>query len=166
MSLRCFTMLALCMRKRADLDLRHALIHPTSRPRSFAFHVVTHDPAHTLCVGGQLCGKRIGRVRPIPAGLRARKARQYGQLWHAGCESDASLSKYLQTDVSVERHLSRICPCLTRPLARCLSRAPSPHHAKIACRGPRFCGNCAALLRLPPQQVKRGPAGDPGIAPP
>lgn len=29
----------------------------------------------------------------------------------------------LQQSVSIERHLSRIHPCLTRPLARCLSRA-------------------------------------------
>ena len=41
----------------------------------------------------------------------------------------------LQQSVSIERHLSRIFPCLTRSLARCLSRAR---------RHSAFCFGCAA----------------------
>jgi hypothetical protein len=148
MSIRSFTVLAHSLRKRADLDLCLAHIHSTSRSRSFTFHGVTHDSALTLCVGRQRCGKRPGTVHPLPAGQRRVKSATEQQLRRVGCESNASLSRHLPTDVSVERHLSRIRPCLTRPLARCLSRATSPHRTKNVRRGPRFCGSCAALLRL------------------
>jgi len=56
-----------------------------------------------------------------------------------------------QTSVSIERHLSRIFPAHPRSLASVLIPRPSA---------------LGVLLRLPPQQVKCGSAGDPGIAPP
>ena len=41
---------------------------------------------------------------------------------------------------------------------RCLSRAPSPHPAKSACRGPRFCGlRASAFSELLPQPGALGP---------
>ena len=123
MSLRSFTTLALSPRKRADSDLRPARIHSTFRSRSFAFHVVTEEQAPTVSAGRQRCGKLPGTVHPLPAGQRRVRGATGRRLWRSGCESNASLSRHLQTDVSVERHLSRIRPCLTRPLARCLSRA-------------------------------------------
>ncbi len=147
MSLRFFTVLALSLRKKEDLDLRPAHIHSYCGPRSCAFHVVAQDSALTLCVGRQRCGRLpCVRFTHSPLVYADWKTRQHGRLRCTGCESNASLSRPLQTDVSVERHLSRIFPCLTRPLARCLSRAPSPHRTKTVRRGPRFCGNCAALL--------------------
>ncbi len=78
----------------------------------------------TLCrqAGNDAEGCQV-RFTHSPLIHAAWKARQHERLRRSGCESDASLSRHLQTDVSVERHLSRIRPCLTRPLARCLSRA-------------------------------------------
>ena len=70
MSLRSFTALAHSSRKRADLDLRPARIHSTSRSRSFAFRVVTHDSALTLCVSRQRCRRLPCAIHPLPAGLR------------------------------------------------------------------------------------------------
>ena len=123
MSLRFFTALALSPRKRADLDLRPVRIHSTFRSRSFVFHGVAQEQAALISSADrQRCGRLPGTVHPLPAGQRRARGAT-GRLWLAGCESNASLSRHLQTDVSVERHLSRIRPCLTRPLARCLSRA-------------------------------------------
>lgn len=123
MSLRFFTMVALSLRKRRDLDLRPARIHSTYRPRSFAFHVVAKEQALTPSAGRQRCGRLRSVVHPLPAGPRRLEMRQDGRLRYAGCDPLASFFRCLQTGVSVKRHLSRIRPCLTRPLARCLSRA-------------------------------------------
>ena len=147
MSLRSFTVLAHSLRKREDLDLRPARIHSIPGPRSFAFHAVARKQPYTLSADRQRCGRLPSAVHPFPAGQRRMEDAIERRLRRAGCESSARLSRHLQTDVSVERHLSRIRPCLTRPLARCLSRALSPHRTKNVRRGPRCCGSCAALLR-------------------
>jgi hypothetical protein len=124
MSLRSFTASAHSSRKREDLDLRPAPIHSLPRPRSFAFHVVAQEAGpRTVSAGRQRRGKLPRMVHPLPAGQRRVGCTTERRHRRTGCESYASLSRYLQTDVSVERHLSRIFPCLTRSLARCLSRA-------------------------------------------
>jgi hypothetical protein len=70
MSLRSFTVLALSLRKRADIDLRPVRIHSTFRSRSFAFHAVTQEQAAlTWSAGRQRCGRLPGTVHPLPAGL-------------------------------------------------------------------------------------------------
>jgi hypothetical protein len=151
MSLRSFTVLALSLRKREDLDLRPVRIHSLSRPRSFAFHGVAQESALTVSAGRQRCGRLPSMVHPLPAGQRRVGAATERRLRRAGCESYASLSRHLKTDVSVERHLSRIFPCLTRSLARCLSRAR------------RHLAFCFALHHPITQQSR---AGDPGFRAP
>jgi hypothetical protein len=139
MSLRSFTASALSPRKRADLDLRPARIHSTFRSRSSAFHVVTQEQAPTVSAGRQRCGKLPGTFHPLPAGQRRVRGATRRRLRRSGCESNASLSRHLQTDVSIERHLSRIRPCLTRSLARCFSRALRHLAFCFALRAP--CGS-------------------------
>lgn len=137
MSLRSFTVLGLSLRKRDDLDLRPALIHSLPRPRSFAFHGVAQEQALTVSAARQRCGRLPSVVHPLPAGQRRIGAATARRLRRADCESYASLSRHLQTDVSVERHLSRIFPCLTRSLARCLSRARRHGTALLRLRRPK-----------------------------
>ena len=139
MSLRSFTVLALSLRKRVDLDLSPVRIHSLSRPRSFAFHVVAQESALTVSADRQRCGRLPSVVHPLPAGQRRVGAATERRLRRAGCESYASLSRHLKTDVSLERHLSRIFPCLTRSLARCLSRARRHLAFCFALRAP--CGS-------------------------
>jgi hypothetical protein len=76
-------------------------------------------------------------VHPLPAGQRRIGGATARGLRRAGCESYASLSRHLKTDISVERHLSRIFPCLTRSLARCLSRALRHGTALLRLRRPK-----------------------------
>jgi hypothetical protein len=124
MSLRSFTVLAHSSRKREDLYLRPAPVHSLPRPRSFALHGVAQEAdLRTVSADRQRCGRLPSAAHPLPAGQRRVGGAAERRLRRAGCESYASLSRHLQTDVSVERHLSRIRPCLTRSLARCLSRA-------------------------------------------
>lgn len=123
MSLRFLTVLALSLRKREDLDLHPTRIHSHRRTRSFAFHMVAQEQALTVSAARQRCGRLPSMVHLLLAGQRCMEGATERRLRRAGCESSASLSRHLETDVSVERHLSWIFPCLTRPLARCLSRA-------------------------------------------
>lgn len=123
MSLRSFAALALSSRKREDLGLFPVRIHSLPRSYSPTFHVDAHDLALTLCAGRQQRGRQPSMVHPLPAGQRRVGDATDRRLRRAGCESDASLSRHLQADVSVECHLSRIRPCLTRSLARCFSCA-------------------------------------------
>jgi hypothetical protein len=139
MSLRSLTALALSLRKREDLDLRPVRIHLIPRPRSSAFHVVAWKQPVAMPADRQRCGGLPSVIHPPPAGQRRVGGATERRLRRAGCESDASLSRHLQTDVSVERHLSRIHPCLTRSLARCLSRARRHLAFCFALRAP--CGS-------------------------
>jgi hypothetical protein len=165
MSLRSFTVLALSLRKRDDLDLRPVRIHSHCRTRSFAFHLVAQEADLRIeLASGQRCERLPSVVHPLPAGQRRVRGATARGLRRAGCESYASPSRHLKTDVSVERHLSRIFPCLTRSLARCLSRAlrqlrgsafSEAHHAL----GPaRLCARWFRRGRVTPSRLFRGEA--------
>ena len=125
MSLRSFTVLALSLRKRKDLDLRPAHIHAVPRPRSFAFHVVARKQPLTVSACRQRCGRVRSVVRPLPLVDAGSKAREERRLRYADCESGAFLSRHPRTSVCVKRHLSRIFPCLTRSLASVLIPRPA-----------------------------------------
>ncbi len=124
MSIRSFTVLALSLRKKRDLDLRPARIHSSRGPRSSSFHVVAHEQTLGLSASRQQYGRPQSAIHPLPA-----------DPCRMGCATERTtpacrwrirrilLQTLVQTGVSVKRHLSRIRPCLTRSLARCLSRA-------------------------------------------
>lgn len=147
MSLRSFTVLAHSLRKRENLDLHPARIHSIPGTRSFAFHVVAQEQALILSACRQRSGRLRSAVHPLPAGQRRIGGTENRRLRRGVCKSGASLSRHVRTDVSVEHHLSRIRPCLTRPLARCFSRArrhgaallrtTTPAGQVRTCRGPR-----------------------------
>ena len=61
-------------------------------------------------------------------------------------ERSASMTGVLQANVLIEHQFSRIFPIFPRSLARCSSRAPSPHPATIAWPGTPILQHCAALL--------------------
>jgi hypothetical protein len=155
MSLRCFTVLALSLRKREDPDLRPARIHSSCRTRSFALHLVAQEAGpRTVSAGRQRRGRLPRVVHPLPAGQRRVGGATERRLRRAGCESYASLSRHLQTDVSVERHLSRIFPCLTRSLARCLSRARRHGTALLRLRRPKGFRLSENLFGKPPHRTR------------
>jgi hypothetical protein len=137
MSLRFFTVLAHPLRKREDLDLHPARIHSIPGTRSFAFQVVAQEQTLTTSADRQRCGRLPSVVQPLPAGQRRIGSATARGLRRPGCEAYASLSRDRQTDVSLERHLSRIFPCLTRSLARCLSRALRHGTALLRLRRPK-----------------------------
>ena len=64
----------------------------------------------------------------------------------SGVIAPATSTCALQTDVSIERQFSRIFPAHPRSLARCLSHAPSPHHATTAWPGTPILRHGTALL--------------------
>lgn len=123
MNLRPFTVLAHSLRKKNDLDLCHTRIHSLPRSCSFAFHVVARRYALTVPPHGQRCGGVPSTVHPLPTGpCRVEGTRERTTpvcMWRIKRIPVQTPS----VDVSVKRHLSRIFPCLTRSLARCLSRA-------------------------------------------
>ena len=123
MSLRPFTVLAYPSRKRKDLDLHLDRILRLLRPRSFALHVVAQEPPLTMQAARQRCGRLLSAVHPLPAGpRRMEEARNRTTLgWRLRIKRIPVQTPSM--GVSVKRHLSRIFPCLTRSLARCLSRA-------------------------------------------
>jgi hypothetical protein len=123
MSLRFFTVLAHSLQKKDDLDLCHAHIHSLRGSCSFAFHVVARKHALTVSPHGQRCGAVPSAVHPLPTG----PCRVEGTKERTTPACRLRIKRIpVQTpsvEVSVKRHLSRIFPCLTRSLARCLSRA-------------------------------------------
>ena len=67
------------------------------------------------------------------------------EVW-SGVIASASSTGTVQADVSIERQFSSIFPAHPRSLARCFSRAPSPHHATIAWPGTPILRHGTALL--------------------
>jgi hypothetical protein len=123
MSLHSFTVLALSLRKRTDLDLRPARIHSLLRPRSFASHIIAQEQNFTVSAARQRCGRV--RFTHSPLVHAAWKARENRRLRCVVCESGVSLCRHPRTSVCVKRHLSRIFPCLTRSLASVLIPRPA-----------------------------------------
>ena len=66
MSLRSFTVLAQSLRKKRDLDLRHARIHSIPRPRSFDFHIVALEQTLTLSTSRRGRRNRHPLISPLP----------------------------------------------------------------------------------------------------
>ncbi len=123
MSLRSFTVLALSLRKKDDLDLCPARIHSLPRPCRFAFHVIARKQALTVSAHGQRCGRVPSAVHPLPTGLLRMEGARERTTPVCRLRIKRIPVQTPSVDVSVKRHLSRIFPCLTRSLARCLSRA-------------------------------------------
>ncbi len=123
MSLRSFTVLAHSLRKKDDLDLCPARIHSLPRPCRFAFHVVARKQALTVSAHGQRCGRVPSAVHPLPTGLLRMEGARKRTTPVCRLRIKRIPVQTPSVDVSVKRHLSRIFPCLTRSLARCLSRA-------------------------------------------
>ena len=123
MSIRSFTVLALSLRKKRDLDLRPARIHSSRGPRRSSFHVVAQEQTLVLSASRQRCRRLQSAAHPLPAGPRRMEGATERTTPACGWRIRRILLQTLQTGVSVKRHPSRIRPCLTRSLARCLSRA-------------------------------------------
>ena len=123
MSFRSFTVPTLSVWKKGNLDLRPTRIRSLRRPRNSAFHVVARRrdlSSSAVTNDAEDLEVLFTHLLLVQAAWRVRESRR---LRCAACKSGATLSRHLQPGVSVKRHLSRICPCLTRSLARCLSRA-------------------------------------------
>ncbi|WP_158751749.1 hypothetical protein [Acidobacterium sp. S8] len=137
MSLRSFTVLALSLRKREDLDLRPTRIHSYFRPRSFAFHVVAQEPPSAKCrqIGNDAEGCRAWFIHS-PLVNAASEAGQDDDSGVRVANLTHPPSRHLQTDVSLERHLSRIFPMSHSVTRSVLIPRPAARHGSASAAPP------------------------------
>lgn len=158
-----FTILTL-LSQREDLDLCPADSLSILRPCSFDLRIAPIDP-FAPSADRQQCGELQSAVHPLPLLRTEWRKREDRRLSRAGSKT-GTFSKYLQTRVCIKHHISRIFPCLTRPLARCLTRALRQLRGSASATPPCGLRLSENLFLKTPHRTRRKRFSEPSVKAP